>query len=409
MKVKKKRVLIMVNSLTGGGVERVAATQLYLLAGSNQFDVAVATCSSDAIKDVEYQTYTFHNVLSSVANKIVGTFGLGINVKEMRNCLNSFKPDIIHIHAFIHFGPAALIEILNYKQKSNCKVILTHHTFSYVCPNDSFFNYRTNKICELCLDHSNSTIVLNNCYNNIFGSVAKYMQKEKLYNLFKQNMIDVHIAPSRFMREKLLSKYPQLQIHIIYNPCLEKVNKNISKKQQGKVVYFGRISREKNVAALIRAFEHHDLEHFNLVVIGTGPAEKELEELINRSRAKKQIQFINRFVSVKELYPLIADAQFFVLPSSWYENSPVSIIESLNLGIIPIVSNHGGMKELLDITGIGYGIIPEDPDTIAHALLMARTSYDNNICTFFETIEEKLSLFTWRKYFEELVAFYKEV
>ena len=86
--------------------------------------------------------------------------------------------------------------------------------------------------------------------------------------------------------------------------------------------YVGRLSDEKGVYNLLNTAE--ELSEYNLKVIGTGPLEK---DLLSRYR-RKNIEFLG-FRSWDYLKEVLSTSKCMIIPSKWYENSPLSIIESL--------------------------------------------------------------------------------
>ena len=104
------------------------------------------------------------------------------------------------------------------------------------------------------------------------------------------------------------------------------------------------MSEEKGLIPLIDAFK--ELNNIKIKIAGTGP----LENIIPK---KDNIEYVG-FKTGKELNILIAKAKFSVYPSLWYENCPLSILESESLGTPVLTANYGGMKELVEnnITGM---------------------------------------------------------
>jgi glycosyltransferase involved in cell wall biosynthesis len=55
-----------------------------------------------------------------------------------------------------------------------------------------------------------------------------------------------------------------------------------------------------------------------------------------------------------ELYNLIKHARLVVMPSIWYENNPISILEAFALGKPVVGSDLAGMRELINDKGTGF-------------------------------------------------------
>jgi glycosyltransferase involved in cell wall biosynthesis len=79
-------------------------------------------------------------------------------------------------------------------------------------------------------------------------------------------------------------------------------------------------------------------------IIGTGPLEAELHELVHALGA--DVRF-HGFLSGKALSETVAAARAVVVPSEWYENAPLSVLEAYALGKPVIAADIGGLPELV--------------------------------------------------------------
>ena len=399
------RLLLMVNDILGGGVERVANAHGRIFACNPNFEVALVLCKSRPDYFHEMRQYIIQDFRNG--SKISGVLNPNFNKAYMQEILDDFRPDIVHIHAYIQFGIGAMQALLEYKNKNECYVVMTHHTYSYLCPNDSFFNYRTNRICERCVKCRKIQLLFHNCYGSFFGSLGKYLQKRGFQKIFQKGLIDSHITPSNFLRNKLLRKEPNMNVTTIQNPCFEYIAEEIPQKQSGKIVYFGRISREKNVLAAAETVIHYSY-NINLVIIGNGPDEQRLKNFLEAKKDENEnkVTFINEFMSIEKLYHIISDAEYFILPSIVYETAGISIIESLNLGMTPIVSNHGSMKEIVKQAGIGYVFDPNDIKSISNAIEKAVTNRNEDEKKFNYFVRAFLEEYTENAYFSKIFEVY---
>lgn len=406
MRKDAKRILVLANDVTGGGAERVAETQMRLLHGCVGLVVAAATCGAEPAVLGENSHYRLRHFLETPWTRVAGTLGAGLNRAEMRRCLTEFHPDLVHMHAFVQFSPGALAELLAFKRETGCRVFLTHHTYNYVCPNDALFTYHAGAVCEKCVGGAKTHILYDRCYGSALGSIGKYLQKRRFYRIFRNGLVDVHIAPGEFMRDVLLREDPNLTVEVVSNPCLRGVRQTIPRKTNGKITYFGRMSREKNVAALVAAMEMLQ-EPYRLLLVGDGPESDSLERQIRESAARERIRFCRGFLPAKELYETIRDAQYYVLPSIWYENSPVAIIEALDLGMIPLVSGIGGMRELIEHIGIGDCFEPGRADAIARTVRRAMESGAGELQMADTTRRQRLEGFTEARFLEKTLSLYE--
>lgn len=400
MLMKRIKVLFVVSSLTGGGAEFVAKKNIELVSALEEFDVSVITTdSSISIENVKkFNAFDFSKE-KSLLNKTLGSLYLAKNKTAIKECLEKIEPDIIHIHNYVMFTPSLLSEIRIFKKEHDCAIVMTHHTYNYICTNDSLYNYSKDIICDKCIGKYNGRIIKDCCSGNRVTSVAKYMQK-KIFGKTYHNLVDIHVAPSEFMKNQLLRVDATSNVKVIYNPCIEKVLP-IDANKNRKIVYFGRINREKNIVGFTKLFIESE-NNFEFVIIGNGNDEQELKKVIAES-PHKNITFVNQFLDSQDLYDIIKDARYFVLPSVWYENSPVSIVEGVNMSITPIVNNIGGMKELIDMFEVGHSLDITNEESVIKLLNNINDSSNDEV---FVKSRKELEKFTMNKYVNSICNIY---
>lgn len=89
-----------------------------------------------------------------------------------------------------------------------------------------------------------------------------------------------------------------------------------------------------------------------LYIVGTGSLEEELKAKVKHLKINN-IKFLG-FKSGNELEDIIKNSKFTIVPSQWYENCPMTILESMAYGKCVIGSNCGGIPELVrdDVNGV---------------------------------------------------------
>ncbi|MCI8623093.1 MAG: glycosyltransferase family 4 protein [Provencibacterium sp.] len=374
----KKRVLLVSSAFQGGGVEHVARGNLSeLLRRPDRYETAVLTCRPDTLPTCPglrvYPAEDFRQN-ASFLSKAKNAMGLEHNGWLLRRCFQEFRPDIVHLHDYIPFTPSLLHALAECRRRYRCRVVLTHHTYSYLCTNDMLYTLPHGEPCERCLGSYDSHILRLNCADNMTVSAAKYLQK----NLMKDSLraaVDLHIAPSQFLRDRLLSAFPSLDVRLVYNPCLQQVDREAAPDKTEDVIYFGRVSREKNLLWAARHFLTEEPER-RLLAVGDGPQAGQLASLLPPGETR--VRFLRRFLPTGELLPLVRSARFFLLPSLWYENSPVSIVEAANAYTVPVVSDRGGMRELVDLLGAGRLFTPGNAESLHRALEEARLAWEED-------------------------------
>jgi glycosyltransferase involved in cell wall biosynthesis len=162
-----------------------------------------------------------------------------------------------------------------------------------------------------------------------------------------------YIASSEFLGKKMIEYgYAPEKINILPNAYFGEVPGSLGMERK-HILYAGRLSPEKGVDVLVQA-----AKGLNAVVIiaGDGP---EREHLQNQA---KQIGVSNvhftGFLSPTELNPLYQAAHVTVIPSRWYENGPLVILESYANGTPVIGTRIGAIPEFVaeGKTGFLFGL-----------------------------------------------------
>ncbi len=278
--------------------------------------------------------------------------------KKISKVLDDFKPDIVHMNNInFQLTPSIIYAI----KKRNIPLVQTVHDYQMICPNHLLYSFNETKPCERCINGSKF-----NCfkYNCIHGSKAKSLIgsiEAKLYSWLKTyKKVDLYVCPSRFLESKLLS------VSDIYSGKTFAIHNFIEKKplpekidgEKPYVAFASRLSKEKGVTLLAEAAKL--LPQYRFVVAGNGPDDECLKNIPNVE--------LKGFVTGNELISLIANAKLMILPSVWYENCPLNILETHSFGVPVITMNSGGMAELVDDGQTGILINQPTAKEIAKAI-----------------------------------------
>ncbi len=255
--------------------------------------------------------------------------------------IDRFRPEIAHFHnIYHHISPSVLLEL----EKKGIPVVMTAHDYKLICPNYTLFNGVD--ICEKCRGGKSYQVLLTSCHGGSVFSGLILATEAYLHRMLGsyEKGLDLIITPSEFMKKILIEfGIPAEKIQFVPN-FVDPIPEDLGPDTGDYVLYFGRLSLEKGLATLIRAMSR--LPDLSLVLAGDGPQRSELEYL----SGKEQVSNV-RFVGQKdhvEIEGLIRGCLFTVLPSIWYENCPLSILESMAFGKPVIGSRIGGIPDLID-------------------------------------------------------------
>lgn len=269
--------------------------------------------------------------------------------RNMTRLLQDERPDLVmlnNIHRQITLSVIDAIKDFDPK----LPIFWTMHDFATIC--SSYVMQDGNgQICEKCLDGNFGHCIKNRCIkgSRLMGALAKYeaefIRRKGLYE-----KVDLYICPSEFVlrmlqkagftKRKMVMMRNPLPIDAKYEPC----------ENRGEyLLYFGRLSREKGVQTLIDAVRKVGCR---LEILGTGPMEQELKDYVNRTGVIG-VAFRGQQMG-QSLVDYIKGCRCVVVPSEWYENCPYSAMEAMVLGKPMIVSNYGGLPELVGEGKNGY-------------------------------------------------------
>ena len=259
--------------------------------------------------------------------------------QKIEQILEDTQPDIVHIHGIAHeISPSILPAI----KKANVPVVQTLHDYKLVCPNTNFVTQ--NKICERCNGHRYYNVIKHRCKRNslpasVLAGIEMY--SHKMMKIYEKNM-DAFISPSLFLKQKLkqhgieiaLFKFPNF-LHVdSYKPDFDSEN---------YFVFFGRLVETKGIRTLLKAMRQ--IKEADLYVAGTGDLMPELEAY-KAEHHLDNVHFLG-YLSQDKLMPLIKNARFTVVPSEWYENYSMAILESMASGTPVLGAKIGGNPEMV--------------------------------------------------------------
>ncbi|MEO0160570.1 MAG: glycosyltransferase [candidate division WOR-3 bacterium] len=288
------------------------------------------------------------------------------NSKIMLEFLKTINPDIVHFHHYVHIGMELIKFVKNILPKS--KILLTLHEFLPIC----YHNGQMVKKYDLSLCERSSLEECNECFPDIKKEWF-FLRKHKFMRIF--DYVDAFISPSYFLKSRFVEwGIPENRIHVIENgfPDFEKLTPRSIKEGEGRNVFgfFGQINIYKGLAVVLNGLiglKKRDRKKIKLYINGNSlqtlpedvknQIEKPLTELMNEGVAFH----LGPYKGVKMQKERMKRIDWVIMPSIWWENSPMIIQEAYGFGRPLLVSGIGGMAEKV-IDGLtGFHIPVSDP------------------------------------------------
>ncbi len=269
---------------------------------------------------------------------------------------------------------------------------MTTHDYHVLAPNSGFtyFSWYKNKLIKIKNNPTLFDIFTKKWdYRGIHYSIVKQLQWLYGYKIKKlDNVIDEFISPSEFLASFLKQKYNQ-KVHLVRNPLPDIPNKELSKKQFDQnfiaLIFVGRVSEEKGLDNFLLKLSKVNKVKYIFTIVGDGDQLNYLKTLTKNLNIEEYIVFKGRLTHHETLKEMKTQ-DVLILPSSWYENAPLSLVEGAMNGLKILTMNYGGMKEIAEICG-NYYLLNEDMSNLEKGLLSLKdnqfTDYSNKINSIF--------------------------
>lgn len=260
--------------------------------------------------------------------------------RQIERLIKETEPDIAHVHGIAHETSPSILHAI---RQSGIPIVQTLHDYKMLCPNTNFVS--RGEVCERCKRHRYFHMVLRRCKRNSLSAslvAGLEMYFHKILQIYEGN-VDMFIAPSKFLQHKV-AEYG-IDTRVIHLPnCIDVERFPPCYEPSDYFVYFGRLVGVKGIGTLFEAMRYVDASH--LYVVGEGEIEETLREYA-RQNGISNITFLGH-LATQDLVPVVQGAAFTVVPSEWYENYPMTILESFACGTPVIGSNIGGIPEIID-------------------------------------------------------------
>lgn len=308
------------------------------------------------------------------------------NVEAKRgldSALNNIKIDLAHAHNIYGGLTTSVLDTL---RNRGLPIVLTLHDYKLICPNYKLLSH--GKICEDCKFKKYFMAIKNRCHKDSLIASAIYSIETYFNSFFDkyQKNIQLFISPSKFLKEKFM-EFGWSTEKIIYLPNFIAIDDFKPQFPPGPYfIYIGRLSSEKGLPTLMKAFMEIKSPKAKLYIVGDGPIRKELE---GHAHDDQRIHFTG-YLSGNSLKEVTRNALAVVVPSEWYENAPLSVLEAFSFGKPVIGSKIGGIPEMIDEGYNGYLFNPGDVNNLKEKLKLMLSLSDQKIISMGKAGRDKI-------------------
>lgn len=318
-----------------GGEDAVAQSELRLLQEHGE-DVVPYTRHNDEIKDYRlWQKLTLPaEVIHSRRTR-----------DDLSDLVQKHRPDVAYVH---NFFPLISPSVYGSLRSLNVPCVQVVHDFRMMCTNGVFYTH--GHVCELCKHGNFLHAVRNRCYRESYVASAVAAAAIGFHRLAGVlDKIDGHICLTEFTRQKLLEIGVASERLFLKPNFIDASQVLPSAGGGGYVLFLGRLSKEKGLWTLIRAFEK--LPHLPLKIVGTGELEDDLRDYVVQKKLD-HIELLG-FKTGQEKWDLLLGSLFVVIPSEWFETFCLVALEAYAAGKAVLASRIGSLPYVVEeaVTG----------------------------------------------------------
>lgn len=300
-------------SMSNGGIESMICGLANEMAKSQN----VTVCSIFQPKTTDI----FWNKLSSSVTKVsLGKVDKGFSLKEIYKVYKLIKRrkfDVVYFHGFIQYYLLAILLL-----RKHVKLCYTLHTDANM--ENTGWSGRLFKFKKFCFIH-----------NWVTPITISYASQKSFYDLYH--------CSSRLI-------FNGVQKPQISNEVPEIIQKYKYSHKTKIFLHPGRITKAKNQVVLCRVFERLLKEGWDIVLLIAGSKD---DNYIYRDIESFLCDRIIYLGQRNDIPQLLAYSDAMCLPSIW-EGLPVTLLEALSVGCIPICSPVGGIVDVIKCGDNGF-------------------------------------------------------
>ena len=306
--------------------------------------------------------------------------------RDFRQALQASNPQIVHFHHYLHLGLEFIREVRNFNP--DIRIVLTLHEYYGICHNQGQMVKTDRSLC-----YESSPDACARCFSQY--SAQDFMLR-KLFIKSHFDLVDTFIAPSQFLKERYVAwGLPESKLQLIENLLDEEAASDNTTRSQPSIdvdryvgegrtrfAFFGQINWFKGLDLLLEALSMLPLTVRQRIQVDINGSGLEHQPPALRDSIQKRIKLHEKFVNFRgpytqeELPQLMAEYDWMVVPSKWWENSPMVIREASKHGLPVLCSNIGGMAEKIIHGTTGLHFQARRADSLAKVMIWATENRD---------------------------------
>ncbi len=291
--------------------------------------------------------------------------------RDLRALIDRFQPDVAHLHHYVHIGLETLRELRKYSP--TLPIVLTLHEYLAICHSNGQFLTPQGALC-----HQANPVDCARCFPQY--SCQDFFLREHFVKSALA-LVDRFICPSQFLRDRYATwGLPAEKLVVLENGLTPRAAAPPSATEAETLcrnfAFFGQVTELKGITLLLRAADMLPPEFraaARLDIAGTVAHQPDafIAEFRGRVAALDGFAQYHGPYRAEEAASLMARAGYVVVPSLWWENSPIVIQEAFAARRPVICADIGGMAEKVAANRTGLHFRAADPRDLAAVMQRA--------------------------------------
>ena len=286
------------------------------------------------------------------------------SAKDLRDHVERMRPDVVHVHNTFPLISPSIFHAIGHRAAR----VLTLHNYRLFCA--AAIPMRDGRVCTDCLDSRSVLPALRHgCYRDSRAATVPLAAGVALHRALGtwSNHVEAFISLTDFQRELISrSGLPAAKVRVKPNFYPGRPTVIPWQERESSVVFAGRLTAEKGVSNLVRAWKLWGEEAPQLEMVGDGDLRPKLEQMA----AGLPVRFLGQ-VAGTQAQERIARARLLVLPSECFEGFPMVIQEAFAFGTPVAVARIGPLPSIVENGEKGLVFESANPDSLLHEVQTA--------------------------------------
>jgi len=309
-----------------------------------------------------YKQYNFKNIPVMSIKDLSPRDDLNFSISNeniiqfLQHFLHKESFDVIHIAHPMRVG-----SIVKVGKSLGIPIVITLTDFWLRCPRA----IAVTQMGDLCDSADRGYRCKSECYGSLWGSkcIGRFEEaKQLLYS------VDCVAAPSMFLADNFRKEF-DIDVRVVRHGIdYAEIQPNRNYRKPGDEVVFGYIGTvlpHKGVHIITQSLRHVDNSNVKIKIYGSFFSEiRYFEELQQSVNNDPRVEFLGEYKD-EEMPSIMNSLDCVIVPSLWWENSPLTILTSLAYKVPVITINVGGAAEFIMDGKNGFNFKIGDPESLA--------------------------------------------